>query len=55
MKELRLTNISTIEQANPFLETTSLPRINKKFSVPLAFFKDAHAPACSDIRYSFLL
>lgn len=33
IKELRLTDISTIEQANEFVEKTFIPEFNKRFSV----------------------
>jgi len=44
VKELRLAGISTIEQANLFLEKTYLPKMNRKFSRPPAEKEDAHVP-----------
>jgi hypothetical protein len=41
VKELRLAGISTIEEANRFLEEWYLPKMNGKFSRPAA---DAHVP-----------
>jgi len=36
VKELRLAGISTIAEANNFLEKTYLPKMNKKFTRPPA-------------------
>ena len=44
VKELRLAGISTIEEANRFLEKTYLPKMNRKFSRPAAQPEDAHVP-----------
>jgi hypothetical protein len=44
VKELRLAGISTIAEANQFLEETYLPKINGKFSRPAADPADAHVP-----------
>jgi transposase len=44
VKELRLAGISTIDEANGFLEKTYLPKMNKKFARPAARPEDAHAP-----------
>jgi hypothetical protein len=44
VKELRLAGISTIAEANRFLEETCLPKINGKFSRPAADPADAHVP-----------
>jgi hypothetical protein len=44
VKELRLKGISTIAQANQFLEETYLPKMNRKFSRPGAKQEDAHVP-----------
>jgi transposase len=44
VKELRLAGISTIEEANRFLEETYLPKMNRKFSKPPAKKIDAHVP-----------
>jgi hypothetical protein len=44
VKELRLKNISTIEDANKFLNETYLPKMNGKFSRPAADAADAHIP-----------
>jgi hypothetical protein len=44
VKELRLAGISTIAEANKFLEKTYLPKMNKKFSRPPAEKADAHVP-----------
>jgi len=44
VKELRLAGISTIAEANKFLEKTYLPRMNKKFSRPAANPHDSHVP-----------
>lgn len=42
IKELRLQGISTIEEANRFLETEYTPLCNRKFAVPAASSVDAH-------------
>jgi transposase len=44
VKELRLAGISTIPEANLFLERTYLPKINGKFSRPAADPAEAHVP-----------
>ena len=44
IKELRLAGISTIAEANRFLEKTYLPKMNKKFSRPAAKPENAHVP-----------
>ena len=44
VKELRLAGISTIAEANRFLEKTYLPKMNQKFSRPAAEPEDAHVP-----------
>jgi transposase len=44
IKELRLANISTIDQANKFLDEVYLPKINTKFAKPAADPSDAHVP-----------
>ena len=44
VKGLRLAGISTIEQANEFIETTYLPRINNKFAKPARDPHDGHVP-----------
>ena len=44
VKELRLAGISTIAEANRFLEKNYLPKMNKKFSRPAAKSEDAHVP-----------
>jgi hypothetical protein len=44
VKELRLAGISTIAEANRFLEKTYLPKMNRKFSRPAARPEDAHVP-----------
>ena len=44
VKELRLAGISTIAEANRFLEETYLPKMNMKFSRPPAEEFDAHVP-----------
>jgi hypothetical protein len=44
VKELRLAGISTIAEANEFLEKTYLPKMNKKFNRPPADTADAHVP-----------
>jgi hypothetical protein len=44
VKELRLAGISTIAEANRFLEKTYLPKMNQKFSLPAAKPEDAHVP-----------
>jgi len=45
VKELRLKGISTIAEANAFLEKAYLPKMNLKFSRPAAKQEDAHVPA----------
>ncbi|MDR0313353.1 MAG: ISNCY family transposase [Treponema sp.] len=42
VKELRLENICTIEDANKFLSETYLPKMNRKFSRPPRSEDDAH-------------
>jgi len=44
VKELRLKGISTIAQANDFLEKTYLPKMNRKFSRLPTDSADAHVP-----------
>jgi len=44
VKELRLAGISTIAEANRFLEKIYLPKMNRKFSHPAAKPEDAHVP-----------
>jgi hypothetical protein len=44
VKELRLAGISSIAEANVFLEKTYLPKMNLKFSRPPAEKADAHVP-----------
>jgi transposase len=44
VKELRLAGISTITEANKFLEKYYLPKMNKKFSRPAAKPENAHVP-----------
>jgi len=44
VKELRLAGISTITEANRFLEKSYLPKMNRKFSRPAAKPEDAHVP-----------
>jgi transposase len=44
VKELRLAGISTIAEANEFLEKTYLPKMNRMFSRPAAKPEDAHVP-----------
>jgi hypothetical protein len=44
IKEMRLLGISTIEEANQFLEKTYLPKMNQKFSRPPAQPEDMHVP-----------
>jgi hypothetical protein len=47
VKELRLAGISSLEQANAFLEATYLPLMNNKFSHPPGNADDAHVRADS--------
>ena len=51
VKELKLQNITTIEQANIFLKTVYLGKINKKFAKQPAVNEDAH---CSSRAYGNL-
>jgi hypothetical protein len=44
VKELRLADISTIAEANEFLEKNYLPKMNQKFSRPAAKPENAHVP-----------
>lgn len=44
IKEMRLNNISTIKQANIFLETEFLPQFNAKFMVEAKTKADLHQP-----------
>jgi hypothetical protein len=44
VKELRLAGISTMAEANRFLERTCLLKMNGKFSLPAADTADAHVP-----------
>ncbi len=44
VKELRIRNISTIEEANMFLSETYLKKINAKFKKEPALPEDAHVP-----------
>lgn len=45
VKELKLKNIKTIEQANLYLENNFLDSINTKFSIPPRDSKDCHRDA----------
>ena len=53
-KELRLAGISTIAEANRFLEKHYLPKMNKKFSRPAAKPEDAHVPL-GDVKLSDIM
>jgi hypothetical protein len=55
VKELRLAGVSTILDANSFLETTYLPAINAKFAKQAARPQDAHVPlsTATDLRDIF--
>ncbi len=44
VKELRLAGISTIDEANLFLERTFIPQFNAKFAVPAALKTNLHLP-----------
>ena len=44
IKELRLAGISTIPEANQFLDKYYLPKMNKKFSRPAAKPENSHVP-----------
>jgi hypothetical protein len=44
VKELRLSGISTIREADRFLRETYLPAMNRKFTRPAASRDDAHVP-----------
>ena len=44
VKELRLAGISTIAEADRFLEKNYLPKMNRKFSRPAAKPENAHVP-----------
>ena len=44
VKELRLAGITTLAEANQFLEKTYLPKMNRKFARPAAQPQDAHVP-----------
>lgn len=44
IKEMRLRKISTIEEANKYLEEEYIPQFNKKFAVQPMQTKDAHRP-----------
>lgn len=44
VKELRLTDISTKEEANRFAEKVFIPRFNQKFSVPSQGKRNLHRP-----------
>lgn len=44
IKELRLRGISTLEEANRFLETEYTPMCNRRFAVPPASSVNAHRP-----------
>jgi hypothetical protein len=49
VKELRLEAISSIQQANQFLQSTYLPAINSRFAHQAAQPEDAHVPLVSKI------
>jgi hypothetical protein len=49
VKELRLEAISSIQQANQFLQSTYLPAINSRFAKQAAQPEDAHVPLVSKI------
>jgi hypothetical protein len=44
VKKMRLAGISTIAEANRFLEKVYLPKMNRKFSRPPAEEADTHVP-----------
>jgi hypothetical protein len=44
VKEPRLAGISTLDEANRFLDETCLPKMNARFSRPAAETADAHVP-----------
>jgi hypothetical protein len=51
---MRLAGISTIEEANKFLQETYLPKINAKFAKPPRESEDGHAPLLkTDLREIF--
>ena len=54
VKELRIAGISTIAEANRFLEKHYLPKMNKKFSRPAAKPEDAHVPL-GDVKLSDIM
>ncbi len=47
VKELRLAGISTMDEANGYLEATYLPAINARFARPPAQQEDGHVPLLS--------
>jgi transposase len=49
VKELRLAGISSIQDANRFLQSTYLPAINSRFAKQAAQPEDAHVPLVSKI------
>jgi hypothetical protein len=49
IKELRLAGISSIEEANQFLQAAYLPSINSRFAKPASQPEDAHVPLVSKI------
>jgi hypothetical protein len=54
VKELRLADISTVEQANTFLLKTYLPNMNSKFSCPPRKTYDAHVN-CDNVQLDDIL
>ena len=53
-KQLRLRNITTMEEANEFLEAKFMPWWNKKLTVTPAIPADAHMPVCElDLKAIF--
>jgi hypothetical protein len=55
VKELRMRNVSTIEEANSFLEETYLEEFNNQFSVLPACMEDAHEKIGKEIDLSEIL
>jgi len=55
VKEMQLKGVSSISEANAFLDGYYLPKINGKFSHPAANATDAHVPLEGVDLKNFLL
>jgi biotin operon repressor len=55
VKQLRLAQVSTLEQANMFLETEYWPEWNQRFAKPVADFPNQHRPLTPQLDLAAIL